>query len=274
MGEVTAIAWTDHTWNPWMGCHKVSAGCKNCYAETLTKKRMKLEVWGLNGPRQRTGKAIWARPHTWNREARNERRPHMVFCASLADVFEDEPGPNAWRSDVFDVIRQTPWLDYQLLTKRPENLARMLPDDWGSGWPNVWLGTSIEDNRVAERSEILTSVPAIVHFISYEPAIGPFHDVSLEGIEWLIVGGESGPGYREMNLDWARDVQSRCATINELHAAGEHPHGTAFFFKQNHGHRTELGIDALGAIYRDYPPNWDRLAEPGRIKQMRPEVMV
>lgn len=230
-----------------MGCHKVSAGCKHCYAETLTKNRMGIDVWGLHGPRRRTGKAVWARPYTWNRAAEQEGRPHRVFCASLADIFEDEPGPNEWRQDVFDVIRETPWLDYQLLTKRPENLEWMLPDDWGQGWPNVWLGTSIEDNWVGQRSKALTSIPAQVHFISYEPAIGAFDRVSLDHIEWLIVGGESGPGYRRMNLDWARSARRRCEEEN-----------VAFFFKQNHGHRTEMGIDALGEVVRDYPEGWDR----------------
>jgi protein gp37 len=249
MADKTAIAWTDHTWNPWMGCHKVSAGCKNCYAETLTKNRMGIDVWGLNGRRQRTGKAIWARPFTWDLEARAEGRPHRVFCASLADVFEDEPGPNEWRSDVFDVIRQCKWLDFQLLTKRPENLARMLPDDWGGGWPNVWLGTSIEDNSVAYRSDALTAVPAWVHFVSYEPAIGPLDLLDLGGIEWMIVGGESGPGHRKMDLEWARDMQRRCKEMD-----------VPFFFKQNHGHRTELGIDALGGIFRDYPASAVRTA--------------
>jgi protein gp37 len=176
-----------------------------------------------------------------------QRTPARVFCASLADVFEDEPGPNAWRSDVFDLIRVTPWLDWQLLTKRPENLIRMLPDDWGNGWPNVWLGASIEDNRVLERAGYLTQVPAIVHFVSYEPAIGPLDGLPLGDIEWMIVGGESGPGFRPMDLDWARDMRRRCEK-----------RGIAFFFKQSAAYRTELGIDALGEVVRNYPTCWDR----------------
>lgn len=226
-----------------MGCHKVSAGCKHCYAETLTKKRMKIDVWGLHGGRQRTGKPVWARPRRWDRDAAEAGEVRRVFCASLADVFEDEPGPNEWRPDVFDVIRSTPHLDYQLLTKRPENLSRMLPDDWGEhGWSNVWLGTSIEDNEVVERAEILTAVPAAIHFVSYEPAIGPVDKLNLEGLEWLIAGGESGPGYRPMDLDWVLDIRSRCDD-----------EGVAFFFKQSAAFRTEMGIDALGEIVREYP---------------------
>jgi len=243
VGDATAIAWTDHTFNPWIGCHKVSQGCTNCYAEALVKRRMKRDdAWGATGIRQRTGPSIWRKPVRWNNEAYAEGRRHRVFCSSLADVFEDYEGPNLWRDHVFALIRETPMLDWQLLTKRPENLPAMLPDDWGDGYDNVWLGTSIEDNRVAHRAADLTAVPAIVHFVSYEPAIGPLDDLELDDLEWMIVGGESGPGYREMDLDWARDMQKRC-----------HDEGVAFFFKQNSAPRTEMGIDALGEIYRDYP---------------------
>lgn len=249
MAEKTAIAWTDHTFNPWMGCHKVSQGCTHCYAETMTKNRMGIDVWGLTGRRQRTGKAVWRKPLRWNEEAALEKRPHRVFCASLADVFEDRPDTNSWRPDVFELIRECRWLDFQLLTKRPENFARMLPDDWSvANYPNVWLGTSIEDQRVAERRFDLVSVPAIVHFVSYEPAIGPLElQLWRDDIEWVIVGGESGPGHRKLDLDWARAMQRECANTD-----------TAFFFKQDSGHRTELGIDALGQVFRDYPFTWDR----------------
>jgi protein gp37 len=252
MGDSTAIAWTDHTFNPWLGCHKVSAGCQHCYAERLVTRMSKQwngpKLWGLHGPRRRTSETIWRKPPKWNNEAVLERRPHRVFCASLADVFEDEPGPNSWRADVFKLIRECRWLDWQLLTKRPENIARMVPDDWSIGnYPNVWLGTSIEDNRVVDRAFDLTATPATVHFVSYEPAIGPVDELSLVDIEWLIVGGESGPGYRPMDLDWVRDVRYRCGQ-----------EGTAFFFKQDAAPRTEMGIDALGEVVRNYPNTWDR----------------
>lgn len=247
MADKSIIAWTKHTWNPWMGCQRVSQGCTHCYAETLTKNRMGIEVFGSKGLRRRTGKAVWARPRMWNRDAEAVHKPARTFCASLADFFEDADGPNEWRDEAWEIIRATPWLDWQLLTKRPENIAGMLPADWGQGWPNVWLGTSIEDNRVVERAPILTAVPAIVHFVSYEPAIGPVDQLDLSGVEWLIAGGESGPGYRPMNLDWVRDVRHRCDRD-----------GVAFFFKQDSGYRTELGIDALGEIVREYPKNWNR----------------
>lgn len=250
MADKTAIAWTDHTFNPWMGCHKVSQGCTHCYAETLVKNRMgKPGMWGATGHRQRTSPAYWRKPFKWDLEAMQLGTPARVFCCSLADVFEDFPGPNEWRPELWELIRSTRWLDWQLLTKRPENFKRMLPDDWSvENYPNVWLGTSIEDFRVRDRATALISVPATVHFVSYEPAIGPL-DLTpwLHDIEWVIVGGESGPGHRDMDLRWARHMQVDCLKA-----------GTAYFFKQDSAYRTEMGIDALGAVYRDYPASWDR----------------
>jgi protein gp37 len=167
------------------------------------------------------------------------------------DFFEDAPGPNEWRADLWRLIRQTKWLDWQILTKRPENIERMLPDEWGDNrwgyWPNVWLGTSIEDNRYAHRADILATVPAKIHFVSYEPAIGPGDEIPLKDVQWLICGGESGPGYRRMDLNWAHDIWARCEDA-----------GVPFFFKQDSGSRTEMGIDALGQIVREYPQGWDR----------------
>lgn len=258
MSDKTAIAWTDHTFNPWMGCHKVSQGCKHCYAETLTTNRMGLDVWGLTGSRKRTSPQLWNRPRRWNREATEANEVRRVFCASLADVFEDYvnpdgTGPNDWRPDLWAIFRECPQLDFQLLTKRPENIAKMLPDDWDTAfpgfdyYPNVWLGTSIEDNRVVERAPQLVANKAIVHFVSYEPAIGPCDKLDLTDIEWLIAGGESGPGYRPMDLDWVRDIRRRCE-------AGS----TTFFFKQSAAYRTEMGIELDGKIVRNYPPAWDR----------------
>lgn len=251
MGDSTAIAWTDHTFNPWMGCHKVSAGCKHCYAEALVKRRFGLRIWGPEGLRQRTSNGVWSKPRRWNREAQSETRPARVFCASLADVFEDEPGPNEWRPEVWALIRETGWLDWQLLTKRPENISRMLPDDWSvANYPNVWLGTSIEDNRVAHRAAELTAVPAHVHFISYEPAIGPLDELNLSNIEWMIFGGESGPGYRAMDVQWARDMKARCEEAQ-----------IPFFYKQSAAPRTEMGIKLDGRVVRNYPRSAARTAE-------------
>jgi len=243
MSEKTIIAWTDHTFNPWMGCQKVSAGCANCYALTLTKNRMGLDLWGnpKTTARQVT-KSPWDNVVNWNREASATGRKR-VFCASLCDVFEDHPTANATRPRLWDLIRKCTSLDWQILTKRPERIANNLPEDWGSGgWTHVWLGTSVEDMRVSDRVDHLRKIPAVVRFISYEPAIGPLDDLNISGIDWIIYGGESGPGYRPENKDWARVMHRKCIES-----------GTAFFHKQSAGWRTELGIELDGKIVREYP---------------------
>lgn len=241
MGVETAIAWTDHTFNPWMGCQKVSDGCKNCYAETLVKTRMGLDLWGANSRRQVT-KAPWENVEKWNDSASALGVQRRVFCASLCDIFEDHPTANATRPRVWDVISRNTSLVFQVLTKRPENIARMLPCDWGEGWKNVWLGTTIEDMRVAGRADHLRGVPAVVRFVSYEPALGPLDDLDLSGIGWVIYGGESGPGHRAEDKDWARTMRDRCRDL-----------GVAFFHKQSSAYRTEMGIELDGEIIREFP---------------------
>ncbi len=241
MSEKTIIAWTDHTFNPWMGCVKVSDGCKNCYAETLTKNRMGLSLWGANATRQVT-KGPWAEALRWQRQAVEDGRPHRVFCASLCDVFEDHPTANETRPRVWSLIRSTPDLHWQMLTKRPENIRRMLPDDWSDGYLNVWLGTSVENMKVAGRVDHLRDIPAVVRFISYEPALGSLADLDIRGIDWVIYGGESGPGHRPEDKEWAREMHRKCSEF-----------GVAFFHKQSAGWRTELGIELDGRIVREYP---------------------
>lgn len=241
MSYETIIAWTDHTFNPWMGCAKVSEGCRNCYAERLTRDRMGLKLWGAKGRREIT-KTPWKNVRKWNREAEQAGESRRVFCGSLCDWAEDHPVCNEVRPALWDLIRDTPWLTYQTLTKRPENIDRFLPDDWGNGYPNVWMGCTIEDNRVAHRAEHLIAIPAVVHFVSYEPAIGPLDELNLHDIEWVIYGGESGPGYRPEDKQWARDMRDRCRD-----------HGVAFFHKQSAAHRTEVGITLDGELIREYP---------------------
>lgn len=242
MAENTIIAWTSFTFNPIMGCTRVSDGCKHCYAATLTKNRMGLELWGPNAPRQVTSIANWRKPIKWNKEAGEAGERKRVFCASLCDVFEDHPTNIKTLPRLWDLIRQTPNLDWQLLTKRPERIYESLPKDWGEGYPNVWLGTSIEDMRVAERADHLRKIPAVVRFISYEPALGPLDSMNLEGLDWVIVGGESGSGFRPMPHEWARDMKNACEDK-----------GVAFFFKQSAAFRTEMGIELDGKIERKYP---------------------
>lgn len=240
--ERSLIAWTDHTFNPWMGCTKVSDGCKNCYAATLTKNRMGLHLWGPEAPRQVTSPENWKKPLKWNRLAKAEGRRHRVFCASLCDIFEEHPTADETRPKVWELIWQCDWLDWQVLTKRPHRIVANLPSDWGNGWPHVWLGTSIEDMRVAHRADDLRDIPAVVRFISYEPALGSLKDLDLRGIGWVIYGGESGPGWREEDKDWAREMLRKCEAA-----------GIAFFHKQSAAYRTEMGIELDGELVQNYP---------------------
>ena len=250
MSTKTKIAWTDSTWNLAWGCVKVSAGCTNCYAENLADHGLRayrqegevVGVWGPNRPRRTFGASHWAEPLKWERAAAKAGLRHRVFCSSMTDVFLDDPTIDGEREKLWPLIQRTPNLDWQLLTKRPERIAECLPANWGDGWPNVWLGTSIEDNRVAHRGDYLRQVPAVVRFVSYEPAIGPLDQLDLTGIDWVIYGGESGPGRRPEDKQWARDMRDRC-----------HANDVAFFHKQSAGYRTEMGIELDGKIIREFP---------------------
>ena len=221
MGERTKIEWTDHTFNPWIGCQKVSPGCDHCYAEAMMDHRYGRVQWGPHGERVRTSVANWRKPRQWAKAA-NGSRPR-VFCASLADVF-DNKAPDGAREDLFELIRATPQLDWLLLTKRAENIRKMLPPDWGEGWRHVWLGTTTEDQQHFDRRwPILRTVPAVVRFISYEPALGPLV-LGDRCPDWIICGGESGGGARMMDPQWARDLRDECAAA-----------GVMYFFKQMTG---------------------------------------
>ncbi len=224
-----------------MGCTKVSEGCRNCYAETLVRDRMGLKLWGPNADRQIT-KTPWQNVRVWNKQAEAQNKVAKVFLGSLMDWAEDHPALAEPRSRMFELIRQSPNLIFQLLTKRPQNIKKFLPVDWNNGWGNVWLGTTIEDNRVAHRAAHLIESPAVVHFVSYEPAIGPLNELDLTDIEWVIYGGESGPNHRAEDKQWARDMHTKCSDA-----------GVAFFHKQSAGFRTEMGIELDGKIVREYP---------------------
>jgi protein gp37 len=276
--ENSKIEWTDHTFNPWEGCTKVSPGCANCYAETRNARFYgkanpsgAAPNWGKGAPRRRTSAANWRKPLAWDRHAGAElltaqhiladekageenrqwaetRRRPRVFSASLADWLDDEV-PLRWLADLLDLIRQTPSLDWQLLTKRPQNWeTRMrqvwtaftgcqddtvpfqrLVDSWlqGTPPPNVWIGTTVEDQtRADERIPQLLRIPARIRFLSCEPLLGRVDlsafmgkTVSLDdrialynfGIDWVIAGGESGPRARPMHPEWARSLRDQCA---------------------------------------------------------------
>lgn len=241
MGFNSSIEWTTHTFNPWWGCSKVSEGCKFCYAEAFSK-RYGHDIWGINKNRRLMSDAHWQEPIKWDKMAKKEGIRYRVFCASMADVFE-ENAPAGQLERLWNVIRQTPNLDWQLLTKRPHRIAENLPADWKNGYENVWLGTSVEDDRVIYRIDYLISVPAIIHFISVEPLLGPLSNLPLECIDWVIVGGESGHGARPMNSAWVIDIKEQCQKAN-----------VAFFFKQWGGtNKNKAGRLLEGKHYDELP---------------------
>lgn len=270
MAENSKIEWTTHSWNPWRGCTKVSPGCTNCYADTMSKRNPKtLGVWGPKGNRVVAAESAWREPLKWDRLAKEAGERHRVFCASLADVFEDWQGPmlnsagqelqhehmgNAGeppammtmqdvRNRLFSLIDATPNLDWLLLTKRPENIAKMMPPYFPGGYiaeagrmnqegprPNLWLGVSVENQAAAdERIPELLKIPAAIRFLSVEPLLGPieFSNASkradaiqqlgkkaLSGIDWVIVGGESGPNCRPCRPEWIRSIVKQCKAAN------------------------------------------------------------
>ena len=246
MAEQSKIEWTDHTFNPWEGCQKVAPECDNCYAEARDVRFTGGTHWGPKAPRRRTSAQNWQKPRRWNAQAEAFQDTHgrrqRVFCASLADVFDNAVDP-AWRSDLWALIRECDQLDWLLLTKRPQNMAKMLPPDWTDGWPNVWLGTSAGTQKTADQNiPHLLKTPAAIRFVSAEPMPGPInltsmgkdysidcligfdakgHGRKFDGINWVICGGESGANARPMHPAWATSLRDQCKAA-----------GTAFLFKQ------------------------------------------
>jgi protein gp37 len=219
MAKNSHIEWTHHTFNPWWGCKKVSPACDNCYAE-LWAKRMGHQLWGLDAPRRFFSDAHWREPLKWNEEARSNGRRDRVFCASMADVFERRKDLNNERRRLWKLIENTTNLDWLLLTKRPQNVERLVP--WGIHWPaNVWLGTTVENQTLAEkRLPFLLKSPAVVRFLSCEPLLGKldlrlwFKRKGFYSIDWIIAGGESGGTSRPMHPDWAIDLLRQCQSHN------------------------------------------------------------
>ncbi len=262
MGRLTEISWCDHTFNPWWGCARKSKGCRFCYAETLSN-RYGLNTWGAKGPRRMLSDDNWRQPLKWNRDAEKTGVPARVFCASMADVFEDHHQLPEPRARLWDLIAETTSLRWLLLTKRPENVNRMAP--WGSDWPpHVWLGTSIEDQEAAdERLPLLRDIPAAVRFVSAEPLLEyPVADWS--GVNWLIVGGESGSKAkaRPMDPEWARRLVADARNV-----------GAAPFVKQL-GSVWSRTVPQIG-IHKDMKgANWDRWPADLRVREFPAEVTV
>ncbi len=209
--EISGISWTKSTFNPWMGCQRVSPACEHCYAESLVTGRMGYSgdrsLWGPLGRRQVTSTANWRKPVQWERDAAKTGEFWPVFCASLADVFEDRRDLDAPRARLFELIGQTPHLTWLLLTKRTDRILDLAPAAWRGGWPtHVWSGTTVEDcRRAAERLPHLLRVPA-VRFVSIEPQLESLASVDLAGVQWAITGGESGPAARYYDPAWAAET--------------------------------------------------------------------
>ena len=231
----TKIEWTDATWNPVTGCHKISPGCKHCYAERMSKR---LHAAGM--PKYRNGFAVVTThpdaldiPLRW-------RKPRAIFVNSMSDLFHDAV-PDDFIRQVFAVMTQAHWHRYQVLTKRPERLLALnetLP------WPpQVWLGVSVESDRYVGRIDLLRQTDAAVKFLSLEPLLGPLPGLNLHGIDWVIVGGESGPGARPMQREWAADIRDQCLAA-----------GVPFHFKQWGGvFKKRNGRLLDGREWNDFP---------------------
>jgi protein gp37 len=230
MSDRTSIGWTDATWNPWHGCTKVSPGCAHCY---MFRDKTR---YGQNPELVVRSKTTFNDPLKW-------REPKRVFTCSWSDWFHE--AADAWRAEAWDIIRRTPHLTYQILTKRPERIQGNLPwGMYGDPWPNVWLGTSVENQRFAYRARVISTIPAAVRFVSAEPLLGPV-SLPLGGIHWVIAGGESGPDCRPMREEWARSLRDQCAE-----------YGVAFFLKQLGGHPDARAHDKAlldGSTHTEFP---------------------
>jgi protein gp37 len=298
MAEKTGIQWTDHTFNIVWGCQEVSPGCAHCYARTLSE-RWGHRVWGAAAPRRRFDTKHWEAPLRWNDQAALAGVRRRVFTSSMADVFEDHPFLPTEQEKLWMLISQTPWLDWQILTKRPEHIQQMIPANWLKEWPaNVWLGTSTENAEqaalrlvwlIALREQV--KIPVV--FVSAEPLLGPIDFTALSAltparvaqllrgthdktraadlavawaslwniyksrygngqsidalthhmIDWVIVGGESGPWFRPMDLHWARQLRAQCQE-----------HQVAYFFKQVGGRTSKAGGSFLdGQVWTEFP---------------------
>ena len=234
MATNSNIEWTEMTWNPVTGCSKVSAGCKHCYAETMAKR---LKAMGVE--RYRNGFKVTLQPDLVDAPMK-WRSPRVVFVNSMSDLFHEDV-PLDYIKRVFETMVKCPQHTFQILTKRSGRLREVAEElPW---FPNIWMGVSIEDERVMQRIYDLQDVPAAVRFLSCEPLIGPLDDLSLEGIHWVIVGGESGPGARPMKPEWVKSIFRQCRGMK-----------VPFFFKQWGGVRKDLtGRKLNGRIYDDMP---------------------
>jgi len=241
MAETTGISWTDSTFNPWWGCTKVAPGCDHCYAAAMDKRTGGTHFEST--PPRVMSDQNWNRPLRWNREATKSGVRHKVFCGSMCD-WTDNKAPEGQLDRLWSLIRVTPMLDWQLLTKRAPNIMKSLPDDWGNGYANVWLGVTVEDRAHGRpRLEWLSSIPARVRFLSVEPLLEDLGDLDLTGIDWVIIGGESGPLARPMQEAWAENIIRQCRM-----------QGVRVYFKQHGGRRADKGGCVIGGVeIKEFP---------------------
>ncbi len=238
MADATAIEWTDATWNPVTGCTKISAGCDNCYAERFSER-----FRGTRGHPFEAGFDLTLRPERLDQPLR-WRQPRMIFVNSMSDLFHKEI-PQEFIAGVFDTMERANWHTFQVLTKRSSLMRDFLCKRYGSsrGPMHMWFGVSVEDGTKVSRIRHLREAPAGIRFLSIEPLIGPVGKLDLTGIDWVIVGGESGPGARPMNRNWVRDICNQCKAVE-----------VAFFFKQWGGLRPKSGGRKLdGREWNQFP---------------------
>jgi protein gp37 len=238
MATQTAIEWTDTTWNPVSGCTKVGRGCDHCYAERIAER-----FRGTPGHPFERGFDLTLRPHKLN-EPLAWRRPRRVFVNSMSDLFHKDI-PRAFLNQVFDTMEQAHWHQFQVLTKRSSLLRNFLNARYASVRPpeHIWFGVSIEDKSVVSRIKHLQQASAAVRFVSFEPLLEDLGDINLDGIQWAIAGGESGPKSRGMEVEWVRSLRDQCRSA-----------GVAFFFKQWGGNTPKAGGNTLdGRRWQQYP---------------------
>jgi protein gp37 len=237
MAVKSTIEWTGSTWNPVTGCTKISPGCKHCYAERMAKR---LQAMGQKN--YATGFNLALHPHVlelplaW-------KKPQTIFVNSMSDLFLQDV-PTDFIKQVFDVMQRAHWHTFQVLTKRAERLSELSQElPWAR---NIWMGVSVENSDYAFRADLLRTTGAHVKFLSIEPLLGPLTGLNLEGIDWIIVGGESGPGARSMKEEWVIEVKEQCLRAD-----------VPFFFKQWGGfHKKKAGKTLQGRIWDQMPRQW------------------
>jgi len=249
MADATSIEWTDATWNPVTGCTKISAGCDHCYAERFSER-----FRGTRGHPFEFGFDLKLRPERLGQPL-NWRRPRMIFVNSMSDLFHKEI-PTEFINRVFDTMEAAHWHTFQVLTKRSSLMRNYLRRRYGTkrGPTHMWFGVSVEDGGRSSRIQHLRDAPAGIRFLSIEPLIGPMGKIELDGIDWVIVGGESGPGARPIHIDWVREVRDQCQST-----------GVSFFFKQWGGLRPKSGGRLLDnrewSQFPSVPPSYAVAAE-------------